>query len=190
VDVVAKYNLFEKFIFYPAQFWEHKNHENLIRALLILKNRGCVINAVFVGAPKNNYKKVVQLVDQLSLNSQIRMLGYVSDNEMRSLYQKSIMLVYPTQIGPSNIPPLEAIYLGVPMAVSGIYEMPDQLGAAALYFNPNDPQDIAEKINILWNDKDLRKRLISNCKRKVEEFGMDIFLNNLNKIIGKINESQ
>lgn len=189
VDIVAKYNLCERFIFYPAQFWEHKNHENLIRALFILKNRGCIINTVFVGEPKNNYKKVVQLVDQLGLNSQIRMLGYVSDNEMRSLYQKSTMLVYPTQIGPSNIPPLEALYLGVPMAVSNIYEMPDQLGTASLYFNPDDSQDIAEKINILWNDEDLRKRLISNCKQRVERFGIETFFYNLNKIIGEISES-
>jgi glycosyltransferase involved in cell wall biosynthesis len=159
-SIRTKYGLPESYVFYPAQFWEHKNHHRLVAAIKLLKDKGIVVNAVFVGAAKNNYERVCKMVEDSGLREQVKMLGYVPDDDIVGLYKNARALVMPTFFGPTNIPPLEAFYLGVPVACSGIYAMPEQLGNAALLFDPKSVEDIAEKVDTLWTDARVRKELI------------------------------
>ena len=97
-NTLKKYNLPEKFIFYPAQFWHHKNHLRLIQALGIIKEKyNTDVNLVLAGNAEGKYKKTAQLVfseaEKLGVASQITHLGYVSDSEMAALYKKSLALV-------------------------------------------------------------------------------------------------
>jgi len=147
-----RYQLPKKFIFYPTQFWKHKNHKNLLKALSMLRKRYPDINLVFVGAKKNGYESTLRLVQELELSKVVFFLGYVPDEDMPELYRRARAMVMPTFFGPTNIPPLEANALGCPVAVSNIYAMPEQLGAAALYFNPFSINEIAEAIERLWTD--------------------------------------
>ena len=82
----------------------------------------------------------------------------------------------PSYFGPTNIPPLEAMALGCPVAVSDKYAMPEQVGDAGLLFNPNSPKEIAECIRKLWCDNALRQNMIKKgykrvCRWTQKEFG-------------------
>ncbi len=156
----------EKFIFYPAQFWAHKNHSNLIKAVAVLKDRLPDLKLVFVGSKKNGYKSIVKTVSDLGLKDSIFFLGYVPDEDIKKIYRCARAMVMPTFFGPTNIPPLEAFVLGCPVAVSRIYGMPSQLGAAALFFDPRSVAEIAEAIFLLWSNDLLCQQLSKLGKEK------------------------
>ncbi len=162
--IVKKYNLPEKFLFYPAQFWYHKNHLRLIQALAIIKRKfGTKISLVLVGNAgghfQKNYQNVIAEIEKQQIKDQVIHLGYVSNQEIIALYKKSTALVFPSLIGPTSIPPLEAMVLGVPLACSHLFAAPQQIGEAGVLFNPFDVNEMAEKIYRLWQDDRLRAQL-------------------------------
>ncbi|AQR96998.1 glycosyltransferase family 4 protein [Clostridium saccharoperbutylacetonicum] len=186
-NISKKYNINGKYIFYPAQFWKHKNHINLVRALSMVKETVPDISLVLSGSTKyNGYEPVLEEIKKLKLSNDVKILGYIAEEDIASLYKNSEMLIMPTFFGPTNIPPLEAMVLRCPMAVSNIYGMPEQLGKASLYFNPNSPEEIAKCIICVLKNDEIRKELVENCSKEVLKFSNEIFCNKLYKIIEEI----
>lgn len=166
----------EKFIFYPAQFWKHKNHIKLINAVYILNNQFNIdISLVLVGAKKNNYKKILSVIQEHNLSNKVMVLDYVSSENLVYLYKKAYCLVMASLLGPTNIPQLEAIGLGCPVFVSDIYASREQLGDAAIYFDPNDSLDLANKIRDFFNSNELREKLIFNGFKRDKKYGLKDF---------------
>lgn len=175
-----------KFIFYPAQFWIHKNHKNLLLAISKIKTQFNIeINMVFVGSKKNAYDEILNLIDDLDLKNQISILGYATNEEMVFLYRKARALIMPTYFGPTNIPPIEGMYMGCPVAVSNIYGMPEQVGDAGLKFNPNNIDEMADVLLKLWNDDILCKNLREKGFIQVQKYTQEEFNKKLIKIIEK-----
>jgi glycosyltransferase involved in cell wall biosynthesis len=167
INVKEQFQLPIRYIFYPAQFWKHKNHGNLLRAISMVRDRFSIdVPLVLVGCEKNGSEEVNRLIRELDLRSLVFSLGYVSDQELVSLYRQAVALVMPTFFGPTNIPPLEAFMLGCPVLTSGISAIPEQVGDAALLFDPYDVYEMSEKILMVWTDKNLRKQLIMKGKQR------------------------
>lgn len=173
----------DKYIFYPAQFWKHKNHINLIKAIHILKENLQDIQLVLVGSEKNCYREIKKYMVDNKLENNIKVLGFVSDENIVYLYRHAVGMIMPTYFGPTNIPPLEAMALGCPVAVSNKYAMPEQVGKAGLFFDPDSPQEIAECIRKLWNDDELRMRMRKHGYEKIKEWGQRKFENRFSIII-------
>ena len=156
----------ERFMFYPAQFWKHKNHEGLVRAVALLRGKGVVVPLVFCGSGKNSRIETQALIAELGLIGQITIIDYVSDADLVALYRKAAALVMPTFFGPTNIPPLEAHMLGCPVVISGTYGMPEQLGDAAEYFDPASPQSIANAIERVWCSTSRASELVERGRER------------------------
>ncbi len=186
IDVVKKYSLPEKFIFYPAQFWPHKNHENFLKAIKFLRDKKINIYSVFVGSGKKALEKVHKFIEKLELQKQIFILDYVNNQDLVSLYKTAVALVMPTFFGPTNIPQLEAFALGCPVITSNIYGIPEQVGDAALLVDPNDPQDIADKIKLVWNDSNIRGKLIADGYKQNRIHSKENFVKGLQIIIDSL----
>lgn len=186
VNIKFKYQLPDKYIFYPAQFWEHKNHFNLLKAIKLLIDKGYDINLVLVGSKKNNFEKVQELINELNINKNVFILGYVNNDEMAALYKNSIATTFISLIGPTNIPPLEALLMGSPLICSNLYAMPEQVGNAALLVDPRNPKDIAEKVQQILLNTNLRKELINNGNKVIEKFTLNNFSNSLEGIINSL----
>lgn len=185
-DFDKKYNLPNKFIFYPAQFWRHKNHIRLLRAIAKLKQCQGDIALVLVGSNKNGYQDAIQAIDQLGLKERVRILGYVPDEDIAELYRRARALVMPTFFGPTNIPPLEAFVLGCPVAISDIYGVREQVKDAALLFNPESVEEITEVIHKLWIDDALCAHLAESGKKRAQEWGQEDFNQTLLAILGQL----
>ena len=182
--ILAKYSLPEKFLFYPAQFWYHKNHIRLIKTLKLIKQRhGVKIPLILVGSSKGGYGKVVNLIKKLNIGDQVIHLGYVSDKEIVALYKKATTLVFPSLFGPTNIPPLEAMVLGTPVLCSNLFSMPEQVGDAGLLFDPFSIEDMAEKIYRIWIDENLRQELIKKGYQRVKDLTLENYAKQWEKII-------
>jgi glycosyltransferase involved in cell wall biosynthesis len=169
--VKRKYNLPERYIFYPAQFWAHKNHANLVRALHWLKmERHLEVPAIFAGSKQNSFDEVMALVGRLGLQQLAGYLGYVPGADMPALYALATALVMPTFFGPTNIPVLEAFALGCPVITSDLRGIREQVEDAGVLVNPNSVQEIADAIYRVFTDDTLRQRLIEKGYDKVNRY--------------------
>lgn len=182
----AQYRLPKKFLFYPAQFWAHKNHAKLLRAFASLKSEYQDLHLVFTGALRREYSNLIVLVEDLGIVDSVTFCGYVPDSDLPSFYKRARAMIMPTFFGPTNIPPLEAMIYSCPMAVSGIYGMPEQLGDAALYFDPHSEKSIAEAIIALWNDDDICQALKASCVNRMASWNEKAFAFRLREILSKL----
>jgi glycosyltransferase involved in cell wall biosynthesis len=112
------------FFLYPAQLWPHKRHALLFNAFAQLRDKHPNINLVLTGSDKGNHSHLVQLRDNLGLTDSIYFLGFVSDERLSSLIRHAHCLVFPSSLGPSNLPPLEAAVLGTPSLISNVHNDP------------------------------------------------------------------
>ncbi len=182
-DVLERYHLPERYIFYPAQLWKHKNHTGILRAMSLLKQQGLSVNAVFAGSRQNGADEVFREMEKLDLQDQVFYLEYVDNDEVVALYKNSVALVMATFFGPTNIPQLEAFALGCPVVTSNVYGIQEQVGAAALLFDPYDVEDIAEKISMVWTNEDLRQELIQKGLQRAQEWNREKFAARLLSIV-------
>jgi glycosyltransferase involved in cell wall biosynthesis len=176
VNEVSNIVLPEKYIFYPAQLWEHKNHINLLKALKLVREKDNKIELVLTGFSKSGDNNIFRLISELGLNNYVHYLGYVKDYQVIELYKKAFALVMPTYFGPTNIPTLEAFFYGCPAVISNLPGVYEQAQDAAQYFDPNDPNDIS--INILsLNDFKLRHKMIKEGFRRSKELSFNNYYN-------------
>jgi glycosyltransferase involved in cell wall biosynthesis len=186
-NTLFKYSLPEKFIFYPAQFWFHKNHLRLIEAVYLVKKRYNVkINLVLTGTKKGNFEKIFSLIEKYGISDQIFHLGYVSEKEIAALYKKSVALVFPSLFGPTDIPCLEAMVLGAPIVCSSLFAIPEQVKNAAILFDPFKTEDIAEKIYKIWADENLCQELVKNGQKIAQLITLENYAQNWLKVIKEI----
>lgn len=154
--VRAQYSLPDKFFFYPAQFYQHKNHGALLNAVARMRQAHPDVKLALVGAKdRNGYDDVTREVARLGLGDNVIFLGYAPDGDMAALYHMARALVMPTYFGPTNIPQLEAFAMGCPVATSRIYGIPEQVGDAALLFDPSSVEEIHDTMVRLWVDDGL-----------------------------------
>lgn len=172
----------EKYIIYPAQFWEHKNHGNLILAINILKEKLDDIKLILIGHKKSEYNNIINLVAKLNLKKNIKFLGYVSNNKKIKLIKNARALINPSLLGPTNIPQIEAFFCGCPAIVANIFASKEQCGNSVVYFDPYDPDSIALSIKKIWNSDNLyklyKKKSISKSKDySIEKFSKKLITN-------------
>ena len=181
-----RYKIPPKFIFYPAHFWLHKNHRNLLKAAVFLKVKLPDLHLVFVGLKKNGYNDVKALIHELGCQSSVTIFEYVPNKDITEFYRRATALVMPTFFGPTNIPPLEAFALGCPVAVSNVYGVSEQVGDAVLLFNPNSIEEIACAIEILWKDNKQREELIVKGFIKSKKWNQQQYSYRLRAIVEKV----
>jgi glycosyltransferase involved in cell wall biosynthesis len=182
--VKRKYALPPQYLFYPAAFWEHKNHSRLIHAIAMIVNEKKVrIPLVLAGSKRGEYNQVVSLVDSLGLNDIVHFIGYVPDDDMPALYRQAIALVMPTFFGPTNIPILEAWVSECAVITSDIRGIREQVGDAGLLVDPMNERAIAEAIWALYQSPQTRKELIERGKVRVMQWTPRDFASRLSEVI-------
>lgn len=191
--VINEYRLPENYIFYPsANFWEHKNHINLIKAFNILvKNKCQQVELVLSGDNnskryKKNITEIINLTESLNLKSIVHMIGYIKSEHIASVYKLSSVVAIPTLFESISIPMYESFFVGVPVCCSNVVSLPEQAGDAALLFNPNNPEDIADKLMTCLENREIRDDLIRKGKRKIDNMTSDKFVKKLKDVINKV----
>jgi glycosyltransferase involved in cell wall biosynthesis len=160
-------NIPQDYLLYPAQFWPHKNHVNLLKALRLLIDADPATPAlVLVGSDQGNRAFVESCAADLGVSHKVFFLGFVPTEDLIGLYRNARALVYPSFSGPENLPPLEAFALGCPAIVSNYRGAEEQLGDCAVLFDPTRPAAIAEAVARVVADEALRAQLIERGKRR------------------------
>jgi glycosyltransferase involved in cell wall biosynthesis len=139
----------EPFVFYVGMAFPHKNLERLISAFELLAGSQPDLQLVLVGKREQYYEKIEQLADQSSARSRIVFTGFVPDEELKWLYQHASAYVFPSLSEGFGLPGLEAMAHDCPVLSSNATCLPEVYQDGALYFDPNNPKDIADKIELL-----------------------------------------
>ena len=152
-------------ILYPANLWEHKNHELLFSAFAIAADRGLSpdISLVCTGygeTQRVNYLK--SLINGIKQEGRIFLAGYVDNKTLVKLYRKSISMIFPSLYEGFGIPVIEAMSLGIPVCCSNTTALKEVSGDAAINFDPRDPSAIADVICRISSDHILR----NSCREK------------------------
>ena len=146
-SVIVAHNLeVYKYIFYPAQFWPHKNHVSVIDAFAIAKQSEKDLKLVFTGSDKGNLRFVKNYAENLNISKDVLFLGFVEIDVIHQLYTHAFVHVFGSCIGPDNIPPLEAMVFDCPTVCAEFEGAREQLGDAVLYFSPLNSVQAANAI--------------------------------------------
>jgi glycosyltransferase involved in cell wall biosynthesis len=174
-SVLKKYNLSTRYLFYPAQFWAHKNHVNLLKALSILREKHQMdLDLVLTGFDQGNLHHIQTMIENLHLKEHVRFLNFIPREDLIALYAGAVALTYVTYFGPENLPPLEAFACGCPVVASDVPGAAEQLGDAALRVNASRPEEIALAVRNIYDDSRLRTGLIEKGLARAKEFtGLD-----------------
>lgn len=137
----------KEYFFYPAQFWAHKNHIFIVKALKILREQyNRKVNVIFAGSDMGNKNFVKEKVKEFYLDDQVTFLDFVNNDDLFHLYKNCKALLMPTYFGPTNIPPIEAIELNIPIIYSDNKYVKEQFENATY---PLDLDNINSLVDIL-----------------------------------------
>jgi len=165
-----KFDLPSSFILFVGALEPRKNLLNLIEALKIIHNKYKKIQLVIVGPKGEDYKNLEERIGQNRLENWVKILGYLPEKEVRNLYHLASVFAFPSLCEGFGFPLLEAMASGLPIAASSASAIPEVARDAALYFRPEDPENIAEKIVLLLKDENLRRSLQAKGKKRALDF--------------------
>jgi glycosyltransferase involved in cell wall biosynthesis len=148
VDIKLRFGLEHDYIFYPAQFWAHKNHAFILEALHALEVQHSVrLAAVFAGGDiGGNQAHVSERAKSLGLDGRVKFAGFVPSQMLPYLYKQSLALVMPTYFGPTNIPPLEALMFDTPVVYPQALAQSSGLQATVLTMDVDDTQSLVDRL--------------------------------------------
>jgi glycosyltransferase involved in cell wall biosynthesis len=162
------------FIIYPANRWQHKNHDTLLRALQWLKvEKGRKIKAVFTGYDVPNCYPLARKASEYGLDGQVYSVGYVSVEELAYLYSKAKLMIFPSLFEGFGIPLVEAMAAGCPVLASNLTSLPEVGVDAIEYFDTSSPQSIGKAIERIWNDEARREELINRGLKRAQDFSAE-----------------
>lgn len=178
----------DKFILYLGGLDLRKNVVNLIKSFNIVSKKYPELKLYIPGNYFENplIPNLPDLIKDLKLENQVKLLGYISDNEVNYLLQNSEMLVYPSLYEGFGLPILEGWINNLPVITSDIGAMKEIAQDGALLIDPNDEKSISTGVIKILSDNNLRNKLVKNGKKRLENFDWEKTIEQTEQIFHKI----
>jgi glycosyltransferase involved in cell wall biosynthesis len=159
----------KQFIMYVGRPLPHKNLSRLIEAFAVLKQTNTELELVLAGKKDVLYRRHERETRRLGIPD-VHFTGFISDGQLRWLYEHCAAYVFPSLSEGFGLPGLEAMAHGAPVVSSDVACLPEIYGDAAYYFDPNDTEAMAKAIGDVLDRPDLRSRLIAAGKVQVKTY--------------------
>jgi glycosyltransferase involved in cell wall biosynthesis len=159
----------KQFIMYVGRPTPHKNLERLIEAFVVLKAQHPALTLVLAGKKDANYQRIEAEVQRKNIKH-IYFTDFVSESQLRWLYENCAAYVFPSLSEGFGLPPMEALLHDAPLVSSNATCLPEVYGDAAHYFDPLDVQAMADAINEVLTDKQLRDQLVKNGRIQAAKY--------------------
>jgi len=167
-----KFEIEKPYVLYVGSAYPHKNLEGLIAAWEVYQEEhGTDHQLVLVG--KEDYFSKRLKVENQNTTCLILFAGFVPDGELTNLYKGASLYVFPSLYEGFGLPPLEAMQHGVPVVSSNRSCLPEVLGEAALFVDPENPSAFAEAIHKGLTDQDLRAVLKRNAQTELKRYSWE-----------------
>ncbi len=160
----------KRFLAVIGNAFPYKNFDLVVDALAELKDDYPSLYLGMAGKKDIFYDRVYEHAVTKDVEDRVKILGFVSEGEKRWMLQNAEAYVVPSLSEGFHIPGLEAMTEGCPVLSSNATCLPEVYGNAALYFNPNNKKDLAEKIENIMKDSKLRHDLIIKGHERLKNF--------------------
>ena len=169
--VRARYGLRVPYLLYVGNFKPHKNLPRLLRAFAALPDDlRAPYQLVLAGARDASSPGVETEVRRLGIAAQVRLAGFVDDEDLPALYTGATALLLPSLSEGFGIPVIEAMACGTPVVCSNVAPLRDVAGDAAVLVDPHREPAIAAGLAALLADEGLRRRLAARGERRAQAF--------------------
>tara|TARA_B110000971_G_scaffold95544_1_gene98246 strand:+ start:193 stop:1404 length:1212 start_codon:yes stop_codon:yes gene_type:complete len=187
-DLFKKFNLpLDKIIiFYPAQFWAHKNHKYIIDAAEILKkenNKKYLF--IFCGGNKGNFKYIKDLISKKLLGDFVKIHTFLTDDEVISFYLNSHGVIMPTYCGPTNLPIYEAFYFKKIIFYTKDLIPDDPINNHLIEIDISSPVNLCKQLEIYTDTERLNKIVLDNYEYYKLICNENTFKENYEKILNE-----
>lgn len=173
-EKLASYNLkAQSYCLYVGALQPRKNLTRLIEAFDIAKKSMFEMKLVLAGETAWLAEDILEAREKSIYKEDIILTGRVSFEELRALYQGARFFVFPSLYEGFGLPILEAFASGTPVLSAGNSSLREVGGRAALYCHAESVENIAEKLERLWDDEQLRTELIERGKKQLGNFSWD-----------------
>jgi glycosyltransferase involved in cell wall biosynthesis len=159
----------KRFIMYVGRPLPHKNLERLIEAFVKIKATHPDVVLVLAGKKDSVYRQIESDVVRRTIKNVI-FTGFVTEGRLRWLYENCSAYVFPSLSEGFGLPGLEAMMHGAPVVSSNATCLPEVYGDAAHYFDPTDIQAMADTINEVLTDKELRQDLVTKGRQQAAKY--------------------
>lgn len=159
----------EQFLMYVGRPQPHKNLERLIEAFVVLKQTHPNLRLVLAGKKDVLYKQHEKFVHKNGI-ADVIFTGFVSEGQLRWLYENTAAYVFPSLSEGFGLPGLEAMIHSAPIVSSNATCLPEVNGDAAVYFDPLDIEDMVKQIDKVISSEKLRQTLIDKGKKQVGKY--------------------
>lgn len=158
-----------RFLMYVGRPTPHKNLEGLIEAFATLRRKYPNLILVMAGRKDANYQRIEDEAYIKGVKN-LYFPGFVSEGQLRWLYERCEAYVFPSLSEGFGLPGLEAMRHGAPVISSNATCLPEIYGDAARYFDPADTGAMAEALDEVLSDKDLRDGLVKKGRARVRQY--------------------
>jgi glycosyltransferase involved in cell wall biosynthesis len=168
-STLAQYDITPPYLLFLGRLETKKNVARIVQAFFKLKERGFPHQLVLGGTPGVGFEEVARLINTSPYGIDIVLAGYVGE-EKADLYAGADAFVFPSLYEGFGFPVLEAAAYGAPVVTSRTSSLVEVAGNAALLVDPLDVDDIAEAIQRLIEDGQLRSQLVRLGRDRLLEF--------------------
>ncbi|MFH1427801.1 MAG: glycosyltransferase family 1 protein [Patescibacteria group bacterium] len=175
VNVLDKYGIKQPYILYVGRIEKKKNTPFLIEAFAIAeeKLRDKNLKLVLVGDASFGYDEVKYVIQEFNIANKVIMPGWIDEEDIPYIYNGAEAFIFPTKFEGFGIPVLQAMACRVPIIASDIPVLREVAGQAASYFNPYDIKSMAEAIEEIIQNKNLRQMLVEKGKDKIKKYNWE-----------------
>lgn len=166
----------KKYILHVGVFEKRKNIGALVEAFSRLEDSTLkLVLAGPKGYKKNfeDYDNVIKKIKKLHLSDRVILTGYVSNTELKSLYEHCNLYVFPSNFEGFGIPILEAFKFKAPVITSDLEVFREIIGNDGIYFDQNSVDSIYEAIKYVSKNNNIRKALILNGEKRLQTYNWD-----------------
>ena len=186
-DTELEFKLYSKirydYVFFPAQFWKHKNHSRVLRAFSLLSKEKESIKIILTGNKNKEYRSIKKLIQEINIQDKVIFMHKIPQKFMSFFFKNALFTIAPTLHESISIPVFEAFQYRSPVCASGILAIKDQVSEAGLLFDPTSIDDIYKCMFKLLIDKELREKLKLKGVERNNFFSSDRFNKKFNQVI-------
>ena len=173
-DVLGKYRITKPYFLYVGAFYPHKNVDRLVEAVKILNEKMKKPSQLILAGRKDAFlERVVRKALEVGALKYISLTDHVTDADLIDLYREAEAYVQPSLSEGFGLQTVEAMALGVPVVQSNTSCLPEIGGEAALYFDPDDSRDIADKLAKVLGNKKFRQGLVKKGLARAKDFSWE-----------------
>ena len=174
--IICPKTTLDPYLLYVGVAYPHKNLENLVTAFLKYKTQtNSNVKLILAGRDNYFYKQLKNFVKKIDpqQNANIIFTGEVNDEKLSQLYSNAKAFAYISLSEGFGLPPLEALAQNIPVLASNTTCLPEILGNSALYVDPKNTEDIAQKINTILHNQETREQILYSSKNTLSKYNWE-----------------